>query len=159
MTKIIVNGIEREAKSPDDTPLLWVLRDEFKLKGTKFSCGKGLCGACTIHLNGAPIRSCSLPLAASEGARITTIEGLDGSIGAALKDAWLAHNVPQCGYCQVGQLMQAAGLLNTNPSPNDHDIDLFMRGNICRCGTYQRIRQAIKYTATQLTVPTQGSKP
>jgi isoquinoline 1-oxidoreductase alpha subunit len=132
-----------------DTPLLWVLRDEMKLVGTKFGCGKGLCGACTVHLNGNPVRSCNLPISAVQGQAITTIEGLASPNGElhSLQQAWIDHDVPQCGYCQAGQLMSAAALLKRIPQPTDADIDAAMAGNICRCGTYLRIRAAIHSVA------------
>jgi len=133
-----------------DMPLLWAIRDEIGLKGTKFGCGKGLCGACTVHLNGVAIRSCITPIAAVGGQNITTIEGLaDGDKLHAVQESWMAHNVPQCGYCQSGQLMSASALLASNPNPNDDDIDAAMSGNICRCGTYPRIKAAIKDAAKQ----------
>jgi len=133
-----------------DMPLLWAIRDEIGLKGTKFGCGKGLCGACTVHLNGVAIRSCITPIAAIDGQSITTIEGLaDGDKLHAVQESWMAHNVPQCGYCQSGQLMSASALLASNPNPNDDDIDAAMSGNICRCGTYPRIKAAIKDAAKQ----------
>jgi aerobic-type carbon monoxide dehydrogenase small subunit (CoxS/CutS family) len=132
------------------TPLLWVLREQLKLTGTKFGCGIAQCGACTIHLNGAPIRSCSTPLAAAEGASLTTIEGVAAEDGTrhAVQDAWIEHQVPQCGYCQSGQIMSAVALLRDTPAPTDADIDAAMSGNICRCGAYGRIRQAIKTAAS-----------
>ncbi len=147
MTEFQLNGKSVSSDSPDDTPLLWVIRDELKLKGTKFGCGIGQCGACTVHLNGVAIRSCSLELGAAAGQTITTIEGLDSAHGAALKDAWVAEQVPQCGYCQSGQIMQAATLLATNPSPDDADITTHMNGNLCRCMSYTRISKAIKRAA------------
>ncbi|GJM09950.1 MAG: oxidoreductase [Lysobacteraceae bacterium] len=145
--KVTINGAEREFSGDQSMPILWFLRDELQMTGTKFGCGKALCGACTVHLDGQPTRACVTPMAAANGRSITTIEGLDGSVGEALKGAWKALNVPQCGYCQSGQLMQAASLLNDNPSPEDADIDQAMAGNICRCGTYPRIRAAIKMAA------------
>lgn len=148
-----VNGRTRAVDVAADTPLLWVLRDHLDLTGTKFGCGAGLCGACTVHLDGAPVRSCSLPVSAVGTRRITTIEGLatrDGTLHAVQK-AWIAEDVPQCGYCQSGQLMAAAALLAKNHDPTDADIDAAMT-NICRCGTYQRIRAAIKRAARE--VPT-----
>lgn len=149
--KITVNGISRVVEFEPDTPLLWVVRDELKLKGTKFGCGKGLCGACTVHLNGTPIRSCITPVAAVEGQKITTIEGI-GEEGKPhpLQESWVEFNVPQCGYCQSGQLMSASALLATNASPTDADIDSAMSGNACRCGTYPRIKAAIHQTATNM---------
>lgn len=148
MPDITINGQTHTIDAPDNMPLLWVIRDLVGLTGTRFGCGQALCGACTVHLNGYPIRSCSIPLAAAIGQTITTIEGL-GSEGALhpLQEAWIAHGVPQCGYCQSGQLMSAAALLAQFPSPTDEQIDQYMSGNICRCGTYTRIRAAIKSVA------------
>ena len=128
-------------------PLLWYLRDELQLTGSKFGCGMGLCGACTVHVNGQAKRSCSMPMKDAAGAHVTTIEGLSAQGDHALQAAWEKLNVPQCGYCQAGQIMQAAALLKEKPKPSDHDIDEAMSGNLCRCGTYQRIRQAIKIAA------------
>ena len=145
--KVSINGVEREFSGDQSMPILWFLRDELQMTGTKFGCGRALCGACTVHLDGQATRACVTPMAAANGRAITTIEGLDGQLGGALKDAWKALNVPQCGYCQSGQLMQAASLLQTNPSPDDADIDQAMAGNLCRCGTYPRIRAAIKLAA------------
>lgn len=148
MLRLNVNGQERTVDVADDTPLLWVLRDELKLVGTKFGCGIAQCGACTVHLNGSPIRSCSVPASAVAGQNITTVEGLaKGEALSALQQAWIEHDVAQCGYCQSGQLMSATALLKQNPNPSDADIDAFMAGNICRCGTYVRIRAAIKSAA------------
>ena len=150
MVRLNVNGQERELENVDaSTPLLWVLRDHLGLVGTKYGCGGGFCGACTVHLNGRPIRSCLTPAATAEGQAITTIEDLGAADGALhpLQDAWLAHDVPQCGYCQAGQLMSAAALLARIPSPTDADIDTAMSGNYCRCGTYSRIRAAIHTAA------------
>jgi isoquinoline 1-oxidoreductase alpha subunit len=132
-----------------DTPMLWVLRDSLDMVGTKFGCGAGACGACTVHINGAAVRSCQLPVSAVGEANITTIEGLayDATKLHPVQEAWLAHDVAQCGYCQPGQMMSAAALLSQNPNPSDADIDAFMQGNICRCGTYTRIREAIKTAA------------
>ncbi len=146
--EIHVNGTTRKITYAEDTPLLWVLRDDLKLKGTKFGCGKGLCGACTVHLNGQPIRSCITPVGAIAGQNITTIEGL-GSAEAphVLQEMWIKHNVPQCGYCQSGQLMSAAALLATNAMPSPDEVDQAMSGNICRCGTYPRIKSAIQDAA------------
>jgi aerobic-type carbon monoxide dehydrogenase small subunit (CoxS/CutS family) len=138
-----VNGRIHGVDVAADTPLLWVLRDDLNLTGTKFGCGIGLCGACTVHVGGVAKRSCQLPIASVAGAQITTIEGLVSVIGRSLQEAWLAEDVAQCGYCQAGQLMSAAGLLAVKPTPSDSDIDAAMAGNICRCGTYQRIRRAI----------------
>ena len=139
------------------TPLLWVMRDHLDLKGTKFGCGIGQCGACTLHLNGRAVRSCLLPLAAATGSEITTIEGLaeeDGTLHP-LQKTWIEHDVPQCGYCQSGQIMSAAALLSENPNPSDSEIDQAMAGNICRCGTYVRIKKAIK--AAGETMQTEGA--
>ncbi len=146
--KLLVNGTAHEVEAASDMPLLWALRDLIGLTGTKFGCGVGLCGACTVHLDGAPIRSCSVPVSAAAGKNITTIEGL-AATGAdhPVQQAWAQLNVPQCGYCQAGQLMSAAALLARTPEPNDEDIDRAMAGNLCRCGTYVRIRQAIKLAA------------
>ena len=145
MLRLNVNGQDRTVDGvADDTPLLWVLRDELKLVGTKFGCGIAQCGACTVHLNGQPIRSCQMPVSAVGTAKITTVEGLaDGDTLTALQKAWIEHDVPQCGYCQAGQLMSATALLKAKPNPTDADIDQAMAGNLCRCGTYIRIRKAI----------------
>ena len=131
-----------------DTPLLWVLRDELNYVGTKFGCGIGQCGACTVHLDGNAIRSCSVPVSGLDGQEITTIEGLSLDGNHPLQAAWRKHDVPQCGYCQAGQIMNAAALLNSNPSPNDAEIDAAMQGNLCRCGTYLRVKAAIKSAST-----------
>lgn len=147
MVELKVNGNDRRFEGDPEMPLLWYLRDILKLRGTKFGCGAGLCGACTVHLNGAAIRSCSLPISAAKGAEIVTIEGLSEDGDHPAQKAWMAENVPQCGYCQSGQIMAAAHLLKTKAKPTDEDIDSFMAGNICRCGTYQRIRKAIKRAA------------
>jgi isoquinoline 1-oxidoreductase alpha subunit len=147
MTNLTVNGEARQFDGDGEMPLLWFLRDLLTLTGTKYGCGKGLCGACTVHLNGAAIRSCSVSMDRLDGAVITTIEGLAAAGEHPLQIAWAAHNVPQCGYCQSGQIMQAASLLAENPSPDDQQIDDAMSGMICRCGTYQRIRAAIKSAA------------
>jgi aerobic-type carbon monoxide dehydrogenase small subunit (CoxS/CutS family) len=149
MLRLNVNGQERTIEDvADDTPLLWVLRDELKLVGTKFGCGIAQCGACTVHLNGTPVRSCSVPASAAAGQKVTTIEGLaTGNTMTALQKAWIEHDVPQCGYCQSGQLMSAAALLKQTPNPTDAQIDTFMAGNLCRCGTYVRIRAAIHTAA------------
>jgi aerobic-type carbon monoxide dehydrogenase small subunit (CoxS/CutS family) len=144
--ELTVNGKRRQVDVSDDsTPLLWVLRDGLGLVGTKYGCGIAQCGACTVHLNGSPVRSCVTPVAAAQGQQVTTIEGLATSAEQLhpLQTAWIAHDVPQCGYCQAGQLMSAAALLKEKPRPTDADIDQAMAGNICRCGTYQRIRAAI----------------
>ncbi len=141
---LTVNGRPRTVDAPPDTPLLWVLRDELKLKGTKYSCGMSECGACTVHLDGKPVRSCETPIAAAANRHVTTIEGLANGRLHALQEAWLAEEVVQCGYCQPGMLMQAAALLAANPHPTDAEIDRFMAGNLCRCGTYSRIHKAIR---------------
>ena len=142
-----VNGQARALDVPADTPLLWALRDHLELVGTKFGCGIGQCGACTVHLNGVPIRSCQTPVSTVAGLAITTIEGLDPAGAHPLQKAWCDHDVPQCGYCQAGQIMTAAAFLKNNPSPSDEEIDSAMAGNLCRCGTYLRIRAAIKDAA------------
>ena len=147
MTTFQLNGRSIEARAPDDTPLLWVIRDEAGLTGTKFGCGIGACGACTVHLNGKAIRSCVTPLRAVAGASITTIEGLDPHGAHPVQTAWIAAQAPQCGYCQSGQIMQAASLLKDKPDPTDQDIDTAMSGNLCRCMAYVRIRRAIKLAA------------
>lgn len=145
---IQVNGSKRTVDVDADTPLLWVLRDELELKGTKFGCGMALCGACTVHLNGVPTRACITPIAAVGNAAVTTVEAIDQSeIGRKVKAAWLALDVMQCGYCQSGQVMAATALLTSNPRPTDRDIDEAMSGNLCRCATYSRIRAAIKLAA------------
>lgn len=137
MIRFQLNNNPVDVDVDPDTPLLWVVRDHFKLKGSKFGCGMGLCGACTMHMNGAAVRTCTLPVAAVQGASITTIEGLGTPDKLhPLQQAWVEHSVPQCGYCQSGQLMSASALLATNPNPSDADIDTAMNGNICRCGTY-----------------------
>ncbi|WP_213957052.1 MULTISPECIES: (2Fe-2S)-binding protein [unclassified Variovorax] len=148
MTTLTINGKATTVAAPDDTPLLWVLRDHVGLTGTKFGCGMALCGACTVHLNGAPVRACQTPLSTAVGKKITTIEGVGASqAGKAVQTAWMKVGVAQCGYCQSGQIMSATALLQTNPRPSDADIDQAMSGNICRCGTYTRIRAAIKSAA------------
>jgi aerobic-type carbon monoxide dehydrogenase small subunit (CoxS/CutS family) len=138
-----VNGAERAVDVAPDTPLLWVLRDTLGLTGTKFGCGLGLCGACTVHLDGRAVRSCSTPVSEADGHRVTTIEGLSPDHPHPLQAAWIAEEVPQCGYCQSGQIMAAAALLATRPRPTEAEIDAAMAGNLCRCGTYLRIRRAI----------------
>lgn len=145
---ITVNGRKRTVEAEADTPLLWVLRDELDLKGTKFGCGMSFCGACTVHLNGVPTRSCITPLSRVGNAEVVTIEGVgDTEVGQRVKAAWLALDVMQCGYCQSGQVMSATALLTRNPKPTDRDIDDAMSGNLCRCATYTRIRAAIKQAA------------
>jgi isoquinoline 1-oxidoreductase alpha subunit len=148
MITLNVNGTRRHLDVPDDMPLLWTLRDVLSMTGTKFGCGAGLCGACTIHIDGQPARSCITPVAAGAGKRITTIEAIGAtSAGKKVQLAWLALDVPQCGYCQSGQIMSASALLAAKAKPSDSDIDAAMAGNICRCGTYPRIRAAIKRAA------------
>jgi isoquinoline 1-oxidoreductase alpha subunit len=149
-THLTVNGRPKSVSASPDTPLLWVLRDELGMTGTKFGCGKGLCGACTVLANGEPIRSCSTAIADVRGKKITTIEGLSPDLSHPLQKAWMAENVPQCGYCQAGQIMSAAALLAKNKKPTDADIDEAMNGNLCRCGTYQRIRNAIHRAAGEV---------
>lgn len=145
MPTLLINGQEQELDVPDDMPLLWVLRDVVGLTGTKFGCGIALCGACTVHVDGRPIRSCIMPVASVVGKKITTIEAIgETASGAKIQRAWLSLEVVQCGYCQTGQIMSAAALIESNPNPTDAEIDAAMSGNICRCGTYPRIRTAIK---------------
>jgi aerobic-type carbon monoxide dehydrogenase small subunit (CoxS/CutS family) len=153
MIPIIVNGKKHQVDVGSDTPLLWVLRENLGLTGTKFGCGIAQCGACTVHLDGQPIRSCITPIESAKGKKITTIEGLSPDGSHPLQKAWIAEEVPQCGYCQSGQIMSAAALLTAKPKPGDADIDAAMSGNICRCGTYQRIRRAIHRAAG---TPAQG---
>jgi isoquinoline 1-oxidoreductase alpha subunit len=149
-TTFTLNGDKRTVEVEPDTPLLWVLRDNLKLTGTKFGCGAALCGACTVHLDGEPVRSCQTQVSDVEGRKVTTIEGLTGDVAAAVQAAWIKLDVVQCGYCQSGQVMSAVGLLSQNPKPTDADIDKAMDGNICRCATYQRIRTAIHEAAKSL---------
>jgi isoquinoline 1-oxidoreductase alpha subunit len=148
--RLTVNGQTHELDVDPEMPLLWALRDHLALTGTKFGCGMSLCGACTVHLDGRPTRSCITPVAAASGCQITTIEGLSSPAGRAVQAAWVELDVPQCGYCQSGQIMSAAALLATNPHPTDADIDGAMAGNICRCATYVRIRSAIHKAADNL---------
>ena len=149
--KFVLNGENVSIDVDPDMPLLWAIRDEIGKKGTKFGCGMGLCGACTVHLNGTAIRSCITPMSSIDGQNITTIEGLgDAENLHPVQQAWVEHNVPQCGYCQPGQIMSATALLSANTSPSDEDIDNAMSGNICRCGTYPRIRKAIKTAAVNI---------
>ena len=150
MIPIIVNGKKHQVDVGSDTPLLWALRETLGLTGTKFGCGIAQCGACTVHVDGQPIRSCITPIESVKGKKITTIEGLSANGNHPLQKAWIAEEVPQCGYCQSGQIMSAAALLATKPKPTDADIDAAMAGNICRCGTYQRIRRAIHRAAGNL---------
>ena len=147
MINLNVNGESRQYEGDGDMPLLWYLRDLLNLTGTKYSCGKGLCGSCTVHLNGTAVRSCVTTMAAADGGQVTTIEGLAADGDHPLQVAWAKHDVPQCGYCQPGQIMQAASLLAANPSPSDDEIKDEMEGVICRCGTYLRIEKAIKSVA------------
>jgi aerobic-type carbon monoxide dehydrogenase small subunit (CoxS/CutS family) len=147
LASLKVNGQSIEVDAAPDTPLLWVLRDHLNMTGTKYGCGMALCGACTVHIDGSATRSCVLPLQAVQGRSITTIEGLSQDRTHAVQKAWLEIDVPQCGYCQSGQIMSAAALLKSNPRPSDADIDAAMSGNICRCGTYTRIRRAIHRAA------------
>jgi isoquinoline 1-oxidoreductase alpha subunit len=145
---LTINGKARSVDVDDDTPLLWVLRDVLGMTGTKFGCGVALCGACTIHVESKPVRSCITPVSAAAGKRITTIESIGATpAGKKIQQAWIALEVPQCGYCQSGQIMAATALLAANPNPSDSDIDAAMSGNICRCGTYVRIREGIKHAA------------
>lgn len=145
--KLNINGKKQEVNVDPTTPLLWVLRDSLGLQGTKYGCGIAQCGACTIHLDGVAMRSCIFPISAIGGKKITTIEGLSENGNHPVQKAWLEHDVPQCGYCQAGQIMSASALLKDNPNPSDADIDDAMHGNICRCGTYTRIKAAIKTAA------------
>jgi isoquinoline 1-oxidoreductase alpha subunit len=151
MISFELNGQRVDTDAPEDTPLLWVVRDYFKLKGSKFGCGKGLCGACSMRIDGQSSRTCILPVSAAAGKSVMTIEGL-GTPAAphVLQEAWVDHGVPQCGYCQSGQLMSASALLDSNPTPTPEDIDVAMAGNICRCGTYPRIKRAILDAAERL---------
>jgi isoquinoline 1-oxidoreductase alpha subunit len=149
-TKFELNGRPVTAQAEPDTPLLWVIRDEIGMTGTKFGCGAALCGACTVHLDGVPTRSCQVPVSTVAGRKVATIESLSHDNSHPLQKAWIAHDVPQCGYCQSGQLMSAAALLKTNKNPSDADIDNAMSGNLCRCGTYTRIKAAIKTAAAEM---------
>lgn len=150
MIELDINNEKHQVDAPDDMPILWVLRDLLKKTGTKFGCGKGQCGACTIHINGQAMRSCITPVAIAKGAKITTIEGVDDKGEHPIQIAWQENNVPQCGYCQSGQIMSALTLLETNTNPTDEEINNHMAGNICRCGTYPRIKTAIKQAAAVL---------
>lgn len=145
-----INGTSKQVDVDPNTPMLWVLRDHLDLVGTKFGCGIAQCGACTIHLDGNAVRSCQLPVSAAEGTAITTIEGLSKEGDHPVQKAWMEHDVPQCGYCQAGQIMSAAALLQQNPNPSDEEIENAMNGNICRCGTYTRIKAAVKTAAQNL---------
>jgi isoquinoline 1-oxidoreductase alpha subunit len=152
MIILSINDKRVETKAAEDTPLLWILRDHLNMTGTKFGCGMALCGACTVHVAGEPVRSCTTPISAVAGKKITTIEAIGATrVGKAVQDAWVAENVPQCGYCQSGQVMAAAALLRENKKPTDAQIDEAMNGNLCRCATYPRIRAAIKRAARTLT--------
>lgn len=151
MTRLQVNGQPKDVNVPENMPLLWVLRDELGMTGTKFGCGMALCGACTVHLDGQAIRACVTPISAVAGRAISTIEGIeDDHVGQAVQQAWINNNVAQCGYCQAGQIMSAVSLLKTTPAPTEQQIDNAMSGNICRCGTYPRIHAAIQQAATHL---------
>jgi len=150
MVTLTVNGTTQNIDADADTPLLWVLRDHLALTGTKYGCGMALCGACTVHIDGVAVRSCVLPVKAVEGKRVTTIEGLSKDRSHPAQRAWIELDVPQCGYCQSGQIMSAAALLGANPSPTDADIDAALSGNVCRCGTYVRIRKAVHRAADLL---------
>ena len=147
MVSLRVNGTSRSFDGDDDMPLLWYLRDELRLTGTRFGCGAGLCGACTVHVDGRAVRACQTPMRTAQGKSVTTIEGLSADGSHPVQRAWAEHNVPQCGYCQSGQIMQAAALLQSTPKPTDAQIDEAMAGNLCRCGTYLRIRAAIRTAA------------
>ncbi|MEM9674643.1 MAG: (2Fe-2S)-binding protein, partial [Bacteroidota bacterium] len=151
---INVNGKQHQVDVDPDTPVLWVLRDNLDLVGTKFGCGIAQCGACTVHLDGTAVRSCSVPVSSVGEAKVTTIEGLSEDANHAVQQAWLEHDVAQCGYCQAGQMMNAASLLSRNPNPSDKEIDDAMNGNICRCGTYVRIKAAIRTASEKLNQPT-----
>lgn len=152
MANFILNGQAVSIDVQPEMPLLWAIREKAGLVGTKFGCGIAACGACTMHLDGQPVRSCSTPVSAAEGREVTTIEGIGGVDGmmSAIQQAWISEQVPQCGYCQSGQIMSATALLRDNPTPSDDDIDAAMKGNICRCGTYTRIRRAIKVASGQI---------
>lgn len=150
MIEFDLNGERVEIDAPDETPLLWVIRDRLGLTGTKFGCGKSLCGACTVYVNDTPARSCQLPLAGLRGAKVTTIEGLSGPVAEAVQAAWDEHQVPQCGYCQSGQVMAATALLTVNPKPDDQAVEDAMSGHLCRCGTYGRVRRAISQASRTL---------
>jgi isoquinoline 1-oxidoreductase subunit alpha len=150
MTTLKINGTDHQLDVDDDMPLLWAIREIVGLTGTKFGCGQALCGACTVHLDGVPVRSCQTLVADAAGAEITTIEGLSGKVAETVQTVWAAMDVPQCGYCQSGQIMSAVALLTDMPKPTDADIDAAMNGNLCRCATYQRIRGAIHESARRL---------
>lgn len=160
MTKFSINGIDKIVELDGDTPLLWVIRDELKMTGTKFGCGAGLCGACTVHINGSPSRSCMTPLSAVSGTEIRTIEGIrpTDETWHPVQQAWIEAAVPQCGYCQSGQIMSAVALLENTPNPTNADIDKALSGNICRCGTYPRIRKAIHRAAKLVNIAADTDK-
>ena len=145
-----LNGSAVSVQSEPDTPLLWVIRDEIGLTGTKFGCGKAQCGSCTVHVNGSAVRACQTPVSSVSGKKVATVESLSGDNSHPLQKAWIKHQVPQCGYCQSGQLMSAAALLSKNKNPSDGDIDAAMSGNLCRCGTYNRVRAAVKDAAAEM---------
>ena len=161
MITLHINGQTHELDIEPDTPLLWAIREQTGLTGTKFGCGIAQCGACTVHLNGTPLRSCVTPVQAAEGQQVTTIEGIGQGNDSlhAVQQAWIDEQVPQCGYCQSGQIMSAVALLESNPAPSDADIDIAMSGNICRCGTYSRIRRGIKRAATALASTVEPEEP
>jgi len=150
MVSLVINGTKHEVDVESDTPLLWVLRDNLGLTGTKYGCGIAVCGSCTVHLDGKPIRSCITPVSAAANKQVTTIEGLSPDSSHPVQQAWVSEEVPQCGFCQSGQIMTAAALLANNARPSDGDIDEAMSGNLCRCGTYQRVRRAIKRAAQNM---------
>ncbi|GAA0851868.1 (2Fe-2S)-binding protein [Aliiglaciecola litoralis] len=152
MIRFTINGKERQVDVDPNTPLLWVLRDVLALTGTKYGCGIAQCGACTVHIDDSPVRSCVMPVSAVQGKQVKTIEGLSKDADHPIQQAWKEHNVPQCGYCQSGQIMSAVALLEQNANPSDDEIDNHMQGNICRCGTYPRIKAAIKSAASQLSL-------
>jgi isoquinoline 1-oxidoreductase alpha subunit len=154
--RFVVNGAERSVDVPDDVPLLWVLREELGLTGTKFGCGAALCGSCTVHVDGSPVRSCVTRVAEVAGKSVLTIEGLGKEGLHAVQKAWIAENVPQCGYCQSGQILSAVALLRAKPAPTDDDVDAVLSANLCRCGTYPRIRRAVKRAAEELRGAGQG---
>ncbi|MGA7623784.1 MAG: (2Fe-2S)-binding protein [Candidatus Acidiferrales bacterium] len=157
MISFAINGKPVSVEDPPSTPLLWVIRDSLQLTGTKYGCGMALCGACTVHIDGQAVRSCVAPVSRAQGKKVTTIEGISPDFSHPLQQAWIEIDVPQCGYCQSGQIMSAAVLLAENPSPTDKDIDLAMSGNICRCGTYPRIRRAI-HRAAEIQAQGQSTK-
>lgn len=156
MTQLQINGLAKDVNVPDEMPILWVLRDELGMTGTKFGCGMALCGACTVHIDGTPVRSCLTPVSVAAGRQISTIEGMEADrVGRAVQEAWLTNNVAQCGYCQAGQIMTAVSLLKATPQPTEQEIADAMSGNICRCGTYPRILAAIQQAAARLAQGTQ----